>query len=230
MNQHLLLDLDGTLLENNVDVFIPAYFIALGEHLKGFIDPGIMKKALMAGTNAMIHKTDPQPTLEQAFDRVFYPMLGIPKEQIHGEIDRFYEEVFPALRIHTAPIPVAVDLVKIAFKKGYSVSVATNPLFPLTAILQRLTWAGLNTPDYPFELVSSYETFHFAKPNLGYYIEITNKIHASPNDCKMVGNDLDADIIPSIAIGIKAFHITQNPSNDNSAYTSGTIEQVQNWM
>jgi FMN phosphatase YigB (HAD superfamily) len=230
MNQHLLLDMDGTLLDNDVNVFIPAYFNALGEHLKGFIDPKVMIKAMLAGTHAMIHKTDPQPTLEEAFDGIFYSMIGIPKKKIRGEIDRFYAEIFPSLHVHTAPIPAAIDLVKTAFQKGYSVSVATNPLFPLTAILQRLTWAGLNAQDYPFELISSYETFHFAKPNPGYYKEIIQKIHTSPEDCRMVGNDLEADILPSTSVGIKGFHVTQNPSPYHPAYMSGTIEQVKEWI
>ncbi|MFB2351719.1 HAD family hydrolase, partial [Priestia megaterium] len=61
--------------------------------------------------------------------------------------------------------PEAVDFVDWAFAQGYTIAIATNPLFPRTAIEQRLAWAKLPVDKYPFKIVSSYEGFHFAKPN-----------------------------------------------------------------
>lgn len=56
---------------------------------------------------------------------------------------RFYETEFSQLRAATVMRPAAADLVSTAIDQGCAVVVATNPLFPRTAIEQRLDWAGV---------------------------------------------------------------------------------------
>ena len=50
-------------------------------------------------------------------------------------------------------------------EKGYQLVLATM-LFSQEATLARIEWAGLNKND--FVLITTYEDFHYAKPNLGY--------------------------------------------------------------
>lgn len=230
MKQHLLLDLDDTLLGNNMDVFGPAYFQALGIHLSKYVDPRKMIPALLAGTKAMTLNNNPEITLEHAFDQVFYPQIGINKSEIHAEINRFYEEVFPSLIIHTTKIPGAVELVETAFARGHEVSIATNPLFPRIAIIQRLLWTNLDPAIYPFKLIPSYETFHFAKPNPSFYTEFINCLGVSPKQCFMVGNDYEMDIIPSLQAGLKAFHFTPDLTQHHNGYHAGNLNQVLQWL
>ena len=75
--------------------------------------------------------------------------------------------------------------------------IATNPLFPRTAIYQRLEWAGLPPDKYPFSLIPSYETFHFAKPNPTYFAEFLTISGWPDGPMIMVGNDLEHDILGS---------------------------------
>jgi FMN phosphatase YigB (HAD superfamily) len=228
--KHLLIDLDDTLLSNSMDVFGPAYFKALGKHLARFVDPAKMIPALVAGTKAMGSNLDPEKTLEDSFDQVFYPQIGIPKSEIRSEIDAFYRDEFPGLKPLTAPIPGGVDMVNRALDAGYTVSVATNPLFPRTAITQRIEWAGFDLSTNPFLLIPSYEVFHFAKPNKHFYHEFSSLIGSTSSECVMVGNDLDMDIVPARAAGLQAFHIAEKQAEGVSAGSWGSITQVLDWV
>src|SRR5512142_1918795 len=94
----LLLDLDDTLLNTNMGEFIPAYFQALSAHLQRWVKPDVMLPALMSSTQLMLANEDPALTLQQVFDQDFYPKLGLPKADVLGAIEDFYDNVFPRLR------------------------------------------------------------------------------------------------------------------------------------
>lgn len=231
MKKHLLIDLDGTLLENDMDTFGPAYYRLLGSHLSIRISPDMMIKYLLSGTNAMIKNLDKKKTLENVFDEVFYPGIGIEKSKIINDIQEFYKVKFPLLKEITHSLPDASHLVREAIRIGYKVSIATNPLFPRTAILQRLGWAGLSEEDTEFTLISSYESFHFAKPHPEYYLEFMEKLNASPVDCVMIGNDIEADIVPSTQVGISAYHISNNSDSlQENRWPSGKLKDVLPWL
>ena len=97
MNLTLLLDLDDTLLDSNMNTFIPAYFQSLSGFLQERVDPERMLSALMSGTRKMMASDDPSRTLQQVFDAEFFPKIGIGREELQPRIDQFYEEVFPTL-------------------------------------------------------------------------------------------------------------------------------------
>lgn len=46
----LLIDLDDTLLVNDIDTFLPAYLKALGKHMTAFVAPELMIQHLLAAT------------------------------------------------------------------------------------------------------------------------------------------------------------------------------------
>jgi HAD superfamily hydrolase (TIGR01549 family) len=135
-------------------------------------------------------------------------MIGVEKADIQSDINAFYEQVFPSLRALTQFYPDAVDLVDATLDRGYQIAIATNPLFPRTASLQRLAWAGFDLQEYPFKLVSTYENFHFAKPKPAYYAEVLASLGWPEGPVLMVGDDLQRDIEPAVQMGIKSFWIT----------------------
>jgi FMN phosphatase YigB (HAD superfamily) len=220
MTLTLLLDLDDTLLTTRIDAFIAAYLELLGN----FLSQRIAVKGdaiihhLMAATRKMIHNDLPDRTLEETFDQAFYPALGIPRPEIQQDIDRFYADYFPRLKTITTPRPEAIQLVDKAFKKGYQVVVATNPLFPRTAIVQRLDWAGLSPARYPFALITSYEDFHFTKHNPAYYAEILARLGCPAQPAWMVGNDPDLDIQPAAEAGISTYWINPGMPADEQQH------------
>jgi HAD superfamily hydrolase (TIGR01549 family) len=95
-----------------------------------------------------------------------------------------------------------INMIELLLKRGYDIVVATNPVFPIEAIKERISWAGLDFKK--FKYVTSYEEMHYCKPNIEYYNEILNIIDKKPHECIMVGNDVEEDIIAS-KLGIKTF-------------------------
>ena len=227
----LLLDLDDTLLDTNMDSFIPAYFKALAESLTGHVDPSLMLSALMGGTKLMFANNDPTRRLCEVFDSYFYSKLGIDKRSLQPEIDKFYDEVFPSLGKLTRPRPEAVEFVDWAFSQGFRVVIATNPLFPIKAIHHRMRWAGLSSEKYPFALVTSYENMHFTK-SPAYYAEILARLGWPDDPVVMVGNDVDMDLLPARKLSIPVYHVVLTGESDMQPAPdgSGPISQLRSWI
>ena len=205
MSLTLLLDLDDTLLDTNLNSFMPAYFQALSQHMASHTAPDSMLRALIAGVHLMNESEDPLRTLEEIFDADFYAALGVAKHDLIHVIEEFYDEVFPTLRQHTQPRPEAVPLIDWAISRGFRIAIATDPLFPRKATYHRLRWAGFD-PEL-FELVSTFEHFHFTKTHPAYYAEVLGRLGWPEGPVLMVGNDAERDLIPAQRLGLKTFFI-----------------------
>ncbi len=227
----LLLDLDDTLLDTNMDAFIPAYFKALSAALADLVSPDVMLPALMGGTQAMMLNTDPAFYLREIFDAYFFPKLGLDRSALQARIDRFYEEIFPSLGPLTHPVPEAIQLVDWAFDQGYRVAIATNPLFPLRAIQHRLSWAGLPIEKYPFDLVSSYETFHFTKETVAYYPEVMAQLGWPDGSVVMVGDDIEREVKPTQAAGLPVFWVRKSETaSEFPSIPQGRLNTFRAWL
>jgi FMN phosphatase YigB (HAD superfamily) len=230
----LLIDLDDTLLGNSMDTFIPAYLNALGKHLADHTPPEQMAKAMMVATNAMFTNTQPDLTLEAVFDPLFYPPLGLVKSELSDHLEAFYENVFPTLKELTQFLPEAVSFVEQSFERGYQIAIGTNPVFPRTAILQRLTWAGLSPEKYPFAFIPAYEDFHNAKPNPAYFAEFLGRMGWPDGPILMVGNDPDHDVRGAVGMGLPVFWISDGtaeiPEGFPAPTASGTLAEVLPWI
>lgn len=234
MTLTLLLDLDDTCLGNSMETFIPAYLDALGKHLADYVPPEKMVPTLLASTQLMLQNKRPDLRLKQVFDQEFFPALEIDPQDFQEQINSFYVEKFPSLEALTQFRPEAVQMVEEAFARGYNVVIATNPLFPMTAIQQRLDWAGLPTHKYPFSLIPSYETFFFAKPNIAFFAETLSRLGWPEGPVVMVGDDFNLDIAPARKMGIGTFWIKNNghPLNKNSGVSDGqgTLADLLPWL
>ena len=215
MTLTLLLDLDDTLLNTHIESFIPAYFQALAKELTPYVAPDIMLRALMSGTKRMMESDDFSQTLEQVFNAEFYPQINSHYEKTAAAIDNFYDNIFPTLGGVTSRKPEAKPFVDWAFSQGFRIAIATDPLFPRKATYHRLRWAGFEPEQ--FELISSFEQFHFSKTHPAYYAEILGRMGWNDGPVLMVGNDLDRDIRPAQMLGLATYHV-----DDESASPSGT--------
>ncbi|HCE18145.1 MAG TPA: hypothetical protein DEQ80_09830 [Anaerolinea thermolimosa] len=230
----LLLDLDDTLLTNNIETFLPAYLKALGKYLAKFIPPDRLARELMQATRAMVNNQNPVYSLEEVFDTHFYPAVGFSKEVLQEPITHFYEVEFPKLAHLTSPRQEAIHLVQTALDQGWQVVIATNPLFPRRAIEHRLQWAGLKVECVPFRWITSYETMHFAKPNPAYYAEILGRLGWPQDPVVMIGNSLEEDILPAAVIGIPTFWLDETdatlPSTVVPGSAKGNLAQAERWF
>ena len=203
----VLYDLDGTLLKNDFNAFLPAYLNAFSKTMTGLPEE-VFVSNLMLGTRQMISNQDPTQTLQETFDKAFFSAVKIEKSNLEPIINHFYEEVFPTLHALTAPLAESKNLVQYTLQHHPHTVIATNPLFPFTATAQRLTWADISAQDYPYSLVTTYETFHFSKPHGSYYAEILGKLGWPENLAVMIGNDLEEDIRPASTLGLPTYWVT----------------------
>ena len=85
-------------------------------------------------------------------------------------------------------------------------ALATNPLFPQIATHSRARWAGLDPAD--FALITTYENSRHCKPNPEYYRDVVAALNEVPENCIMVGNDVDEDILAGQKAGLQVFLLT----------------------
>jgi FMN phosphatase YigB (HAD superfamily) len=203
----LLLDLDDTLIDNPVRTFIPAYFEALKVFVADTVDPDRFIAELLAATRAMDRNDGTGPMNEEVFAETFYPALGVPREVLEPVLGRFYREAFPCLQPMTAPRAAAPKIVEWAARRGLQVVIATNPLFPRTAIEQRMAWGGVGVDRFTFDLVTAYENCRATKSHEAYYRDIVAFLGRRPEECLMVGDNWDWDIACAVRAGIRGFWI-----------------------
>lgn len=221
----VLFDLDGTLLDNDMDTFLPHYFRRLAGRVVHLMPADTFIRHLLQATQAMMDN-DGRASNAEVFAAAFYPLVGHSRQEMEPIFLDFYARDFPALREYSRCRPEARPLVRRAFELGCDVVIATNPLFPATAIEQRLEWAGV--ADFPYRLVTSYENSRACKPNPLYFREVLGKIGRPPETCLMVGDDpMD---MAAARVGCATFLVTgsraqQHPSMPEPTYR-GTLADV----
>ncbi|MCP4138959.1 MAG: HAD hydrolase-like protein [Chloroflexi bacterium] len=234
MTLTLLLDLDDTLLDSDMNDFIPVYFQTLGKEMQAYIEPKKMLKYLMLGTEAMIANDSPAQRLEECFNNEFYPKFDIGRDTLDPIIAHFYEEIFPSLSYLVKARPEAVALVEWAFSQGYRVAISTNPLFPRAAIKHRLRWAGLAPEKYPFDIISSFEHFHYSKPNPAYFGEVLGRMGWPDGPVLIVGDDPERDLRAAQELGVAAYWIADDdallPEGVNPPQGRGKIGELRGWI
>lgn len=202
----VLFDLDGTLLQINMEEFLNSYFKAIAGYCAELAPPQEFIQKLLGSTKLMLDNNG-ENTNEQVFMQDFLPALGKGNDQVHPILNRFYEEEFPKLSSFGRPVGMARQVVEEIVDQGWQIILATNPLFPRLAVLERMKWAGID--DLPWLHVTSYENSSSSKPNPKYYQEIVQNHKLDPQECWMIGNDAREDLVAS-EIGLKTFLVTDN--------------------
>ncbi|MEK7323623.1 MAG: DinB family protein [Chloroflexota bacterium] len=229
----LLFDLDGTLLGNDIEKFIPPYFKRLAAHLALDVPQQTFFAELFAGMQKMFANADPRRTLEDVFGEHFYPAINASAETLKPQIENFYEQHFDSLRGETTLFPAAREVMRWAIDSGLKVAIATNAMFPRAPILRRLDWAGVSADEFPYALITTLEFMHFAKPNPEYYAEVLTLLDRRPEEVLMVGNDWFHDIAPANVMGINTFWIapadSAPPANTAHPVGQGDLAQFLAW-
>lgn len=226
MTLTLLFDLDDTLLNTNMGEFLPEYFNALCQALSHLGSREKIYQQVHYAVSKMVANQNPGRKLKDVFVDNFYAPLGTTEAGCSGKINAFYAEEFPKLKALTTPKPEVLDLIHWCKSQNFRMAIATDPLFPETATRQRIEWAGLNPTDFCF--FSSYNDFHFTKPNLTYYAEILGRLGWPDNQIVMIGDNLAYDLLPVEIMGYKTFFIT--PESIELERPSGSLSDVQSFL
>ncbi len=223
----VLFDLDGTLLPMDQDTFIKAYLGGMAKKLAphGY-NPDTLVKAVYAGMKAMT-TNDGSCTNEEVFWTAFTAILGDHVREDMPIFDDFYRNEFQNVKNICGFLPEATQTVRKLKEMGYRVALATTPMFPSIATESRIRWAGMEPED--FEIFTTYENYHYCKPNLNYYREVVEKLGVRPEECLMVGNDVGEDMVTE-ELGMKVFLMPADLINkvgkDISNYPQGNFEDL----
>ncbi|AKL94129.1 HAD superfamily hydrolase [Clostridium aceticum] len=193
MLKTILFDLDGTLLPFKMEDFIQKYFEGLGRKFKDYFTFKELQNLLWESTNYMIKNMETDKTNADAFFEDFYSKTNHSPNQLNPLFEEFYTHDFPKIKEVTKQSQDIIKSISLLKEKNYELVVATNPLFPKQAILHRVEWAGLNKADFAF--ITNFEEMHFCKPHLHFYQELLEKINRQPQECMMVGNDVEEDMV-----------------------------------
>ena len=220
----ILMDLDGTLLPFDQEEFIKTYFGLLCKRLApmGYA-PDAVVAAMWQGSKAMI-TNDGTALNRDRFWEAFAQVLGDGIYEEENHLDEFYLGDFDNVRTILRGETCAKALVDRLKAKGYTVVLATNPLFPEQAQRTRMSWAGLTPAD--FAHVTHYGNSHFCKPNLRYYEEILQMIGKTAEECLMIGNSVSEDMIAQ-TLGMQTYLVTglvENPNGDpTDCFAQGSL-------
>lgn len=200
----LLFDLDGTLLPMDREEFVRAYLPGISAAAARLGDPRRIANCILQGSYAMIQSVSPDKTLETVFWEAFEELSGITRADSEAIFEAYYRSsAFDKLSEMTPAEPLVPQIVSEARRTGMRVILATSPLFPRIATEKRILWAGLKPSD--FELVTTFEYFHAAKPNREYYEELLAIAGLRGSECVMVGNDAREDVPAPRALGMETF-------------------------
>lgn len=200
----ILFDLDGTILPVDLDNFLKIYFAEIGKKFQDLIEAKTLVKYIMATTDAMVKDIEYR-TNETVFMEKFGQLIQSDLDTYRKRFDEFYDREFFAVKSSVVDIPLMRESVNLLKNKGYDLIIATNPLFPEKAIHHRIRWSGFEPEDFIY--ITSYEKNHYCKPQLQFYREILAETGKTPQECLMVGNDVQEDLIAA-KLGIETYLIT----------------------
>lgn len=222
-----LFDLDGTLLPMDQDVFVKSYLSRLAVKMAPYgYNPERLVNAIWKGTAAMVGNDGTQSNAD-AFWNCFMSIFGPGARGDERVFETFYHGEFQLVQDDCGYNPQAAQCIQEIKKMGLRAVLATNPIFPAVATNSRIRWAGLAPSD--FELVTTYENSGHCKPNPDYYREILGKLNLKPEECLMVGNDVDEDMIAE-QLGMRVFLMTDclinKQDSDISRYPQGSFPEL----
>lgn len=228
----VLFDLDGTLLPMDMKDFTEGYFKLLAAKAAPYgYKTDSMVNAIWGGVVAMV-KNDGTCKNEDAFWKYFASVYGEEKAiKDRPLFDEFYANEFQEAKKFCGYNPTVAETVRWIKEQGFRIALATNPLFPSIATKTRIRWTGLEPEE--FEFFTTYEDSNFCKPNLDYYFEVLKKTGLRAEDCLMVGNDVNEDMVAE-KLGMKVFLLTDclinKEDKDISQYPHGSFKELKKYI
>lgn len=193
----VLFDLDGTLLQVDMNRFIPAYVDGLAEVCADLAEHRRFTDVLLQATWALLRSDQGECSNQQLFHSAIERHLAISPDLFSQRLQRYCNDHLPSLAPLITPHPLVPQILRGCFERGFKVVIATNPVFPRPLVEARLDWGGMG--EFPFDLVTSYENTRFCKPNRGYFEDILQTLGLEPQHCLMVGNDTEHDLAAGAA-------------------------------
>lgn len=195
-------DLDGTLLDVEMNRFIAAYVEGLARHFSDLALRYTFSSALREAMMALLAGESGFETNQELFSAVLKERLGIDDALFQARLQAYCDTDLAELESHIRPLPLARQILEQCRERHLTVVLATNPVFPRPIIDARLAWGNLG--EFPFDLVTSIENTRYCKPDPRYFKDILDRFGFAPEEAIMVGNDTEHDLAARSA-GIPTF-------------------------
>lgn len=226
----VLFDLDNTLLPTEKNKFFEEYVKMFADLFPLNIAKERIANSILKSALAM-PKNDGTQTNEMLFWNTLTDELGDEVLQYKKDMEVFHATRYAELFKYTRPNNSAKNVIQSLKEHNYRLILATDPMSPKDAQILRTKQAGLDPND--FELITSYEDFHYCKPNLNYFREILTRQNLTPQECIMVGDEIVSDMSAS-ALGLSVFLITSNNDNysasDLAKYPNGSLTDLCDYL
>lgn len=198
----ILFDLDGTLLNIEMNAYIAGYVQGLACHFSDLVNRCRFADTVVTTAYDLLKADRGEQTMEDLFLSLVEERLGIDGELFRRRLGHYCDDGLHRLATLVRPFPLARRILQCCFDLDLQVIIATNPVFPRSVVDARLKWAQLD--DFPFALVTSYENCRFCKPHRQYFLDILHTRRLSPEQTLMVGNDTEYDL-PAQQAGLTTF-------------------------
>jgi FMN phosphatase YigB (HAD superfamily) len=205
--KYLLLDLDGTLIDFDMNLFIQKYLRLIQDNFSHLPIARSVPDWILGGTGVMLNSVK-TITNKEKFLRYFQDKSGLDEGEIWEIFLHFYETDYNKLKEITRPVRGARSFLESAIAHGYILVLATQPVFPEIAIRKRLLWAGLE--QIPFRLITHIENMYASKPFKQYFEQILKMLNTTSASCLMIGNDIDMDMAAKNS-EIPTYFLQKNP-------------------
>ncbi|WP_343209931.1 HAD family hydrolase [Anaerolentibacter hominis] len=222
----ILFDLDGTLLPMDQHSFAMKWFEGIGQKFRDRVENmQELFETFQKSVHYMIHN-DGSRLNEERFWEFFLSRTGGERDDWEEDMLDFYKNEFHLAKGPTWVNPAVAKTIKRLKEQGYDLVVATNPVFPPIGTKTRIRWAGLDPEDFTY--ITTYDNSRYCKPNVKYYEEIMERLNKSPEQCRMVGNDVGEDMVAE-QLGLEGYLITDcllNPKKlPVDCHWQGSFEQ-----
>ncbi|WP_419419426.1 HAD family hydrolase [Legionella sp. D16C41] len=229
----LCFDLDGTLVEMHRIFSFPLLAMTLYRFF-----PEISMIRFQGIFHQAVQKLLNNTTSLTNFDVFINHLVDCSRSKNKATIERLVRQIFskdfPRLKHFFYPIPQNKEILLWAKKNNYRLILATNPVFPISAIKTRLEAGGLDL-NY-FNGVTHAENMTRTKPRVEYYQELVSKFQLQPHECLMIGNDPIKDL-PAACVGMNTFllstaknqHVIAN-LNDSRLTARGNYQALIHYL
>lgn len=221
--QAILFDLDGTLLEVNMDRFLDEYLAGMAEELAPMVEPDSLPEIVQQIVRNVLLDTRPQYTNEEVFWQQFEALSGVGKQHLSPAVQAFHQRRLPQLAHLGEPAAGGRQAVNAARRGTDRLVLATQPLYPKAAIGERVRWAGLGPDEFNF--ITTFENMSTCKPWPQYYADILAALGVTdPSRVLMVGNDPILDMAAG-SVGVQTF-LLEPPSGLGVSMEVGWLEEA----
>ncbi|KAB8039817.1 HAD hydrolase-like protein [Silvanigrella paludirubra] len=196
---HVLLDMDGTLIDQPGALFHNLFALGVLFRMRSFGSISQLIKAAQK-TKEILLSSHSFSSNEDAFFETLATELNTNRLKIERFMSKFFDSDYPFICLFLHSDPYARKLVDLLHTSNRHITLATNAVFGRREIELRLKASDLYLHD--FDLVTSWDVMKSTKPHKNFFNETLKKIGTTPERTIMIGNDPYYDL-PAHTLGIQ---------------------------